>query len=42
MVEANATELAEFAVEFEAFFILFNLTDTDFLALYVPYLVTFG
>ena len=42
MVEANATELAEFTIELEAFFIVFNLTDADLLALFVPYLVTFG
>ena len=42
MVEANATELAEFTIELETFFIIFNLTDADLLALFVPYLVTFG
>ena len=42
MVEANATELSEFTIELETFFIIFNLTDADLLALFVPDLVTFG
>ena len=42
MVEANAAELSEFTIELETFFIIFNLTDAYLLALFVPYLVTFG
>ena len=39
-MQADTTELAELAIELEAFFVILYLTDADELALFVPYLVT--